>query len=44
MDLIYTHAADPGSADLGLIVRAQQAGDIVLTRPLFLIREWAQRS
>lgn len=44
LDLIYTHAADPGSADLGLILRAQRAGDIVLTRPLFLIREWAQRS
>ncbi|MGW2684619.1 hypothetical protein ACWC6I_15875 [Streptomyces sp. NPDC001414] len=43
-DLIYTHAADPGSGDLGLIVRAQRAGDIVLTRPLFLIREWAENS
>ncbi|SED18445.1 hypothetical protein SAMN05216489_02745 [Streptomyces sp. 3213] len=44
LDLIYTHAADPGSADLGLILRAQRAGDIVLTRPLFLIREWAENS
>ncbi|MFI7401578.1 hypothetical protein ACIBW9_14050 [Streptomyces sp. NPDC049541] len=43
-DLIYTHAADPGSGDLGLIVRAQRAGDIVLTRPLFLIREWAENN
>jgi hypothetical protein len=36
------HAADPGSADLGLIMRAQRAGDVVLTRPLFLIRKWAE--
>ncbi|MFE1832460.1 hypothetical protein [Streptomyces sviceus] len=43
-DLFYTHAADPGSGDLGLIVRAQRAGDIVLTRPLFLTREWAENS
>ncbi|MEU6509699.1 hypothetical protein [Streptomyces sp. NPDC046942] len=44
LDLIYTHAADPGSGSLGLILRAQRAGDIVLTRPLFLIREWAENS
>ncbi|MEV6840824.1 hypothetical protein AB0N17_41195 [Streptomyces sp. NPDC051133] len=44
LNLIYTHAADPGSGDLGLILRAQRAGDIVLTRPLFLIREWAENS
>ncbi|WP_217236996.1 hypothetical protein [Streptomyces sp. AC555_RSS877] len=44
LNLLYTHAADPGSADLGLIMRAQRAGDIVLTRPLFLVREWAENS
>ena len=44
LDLIYTHAADPGSVDLGLIVRAQRAGDIVISRPLFLIREWVENS
>ncbi|MEV0904980.1 hypothetical protein [Streptomyces hokutonensis] len=44
LDLIYTHAADPGSGDLGLILRAQRAGDIVLSRLLFLIREWAENS
>ncbi|MFG2128682.1 hypothetical protein ACGFNV_12920 [Streptomyces sp. NPDC048751] len=44
LDLLFTHAADPGSADLGLIMRAQRAGDIVLTRPVFLIREWAENS
>lgn len=44
LDLRYTHAADPGSADLGLIVRAQRAGDVVLTRPLLLVREWVTDS
>jgi hypothetical protein len=34
--LRYTHAADPELADLGLIVRAQRAGDIVLSRPVLL--------
>jgi hypothetical protein len=27
--------------DLGLVMRVQRAGDVVLSRPLFLIREWA---
>lgn len=44
LDLCYTHAGDPGSADLGLILRAQRAGDVVLTRPLFLVREWVMNS
>jgi hypothetical protein len=35
-ELRYTHAADPELADLGLIVRVQRAGDMVLTRPVFL--------
>ncbi|MGY6025203.1 hypothetical protein [Streptomyces spinosirectus] len=42
LDLICTHAGDPGSVDLGLILRAQRAGDIVLSRPLFLIGEWVE--
>jgi hypothetical protein len=32
----YNHAADPELPDLGLIVRTQRAGDVVLTRPVFL--------
>jgi hypothetical protein len=32
----YTHAADPGLPGLGLILRVQRAGDVVLTRPIFL--------
>ena len=43
-DLRYTHAADPGSADLGLVLRVQRAGDVVLSRPLFLVREWVVNS
>ncbi|MER7500657.1 hypothetical protein AB0L05_16865 [Nonomuraea pusilla] len=41
LDLMYSHEGNPGSADLGLLLRVQRAGDIVLTRPLFLTREWA---
>ncbi|MCW2939363.1 MAG: hypothetical protein JWN00_2348 [Actinomycetia bacterium] len=41
LDLLYIHEGNPGSADLGLIMRVQRAGDILLSRPLFLIREWA---
>ncbi|TDT97326.1 hypothetical protein EDD99_5450 [Streptomyces sp. 846.5] len=44
VDLRYTHAADPGSADLGLVLRVQRAGDAVVTRPLFLVREWVVNS
>ncbi|MBG6099953.1 hypothetical protein ACLQ3D_20225 [Micromonospora vinacea] len=36
LELRYTHAADPELADLGLIIRAQRAGDVVLSRPVFL--------
>lgn len=41
LELRYTHAADPELADLGLIIRAQRAGDVVLSRPVFL-RERAE--
>lgn len=34
---------DPGSDLLGLVIRSQRAGDIVLTRPVFVAREWAER-
>jgi hypothetical protein len=36
VELRYTHAGDPHLPDLGLIVRAQRAGDVVLSRPVFL--------
>ncbi|MFF5401749.1 hypothetical protein ACFY8K_07590 [Streptomyces misionensis] len=38
--LAYSVAGDPVFADLGLAIRSQRAGDIVLTRPLFLLRDW----
>ena len=34
--LRYTHAGDSELADLGLIARAQRAGDVVVSRPVFL--------
>ncbi|HEX6682866.1 MAG TPA: hypothetical protein VF062_08735 [Candidatus Limnocylindrales bacterium] len=36
LGLEYTHAGDPHLLDLGLILRVQRAGDIVLSRPVFL--------
>ena len=38
--LVYSVAADPVSTDLGLAIRPQRAGDIVLSRPLFLLHDW----
>ncbi|MFE5911907.1 hypothetical protein ACFQ6B_22890 [Streptomyces wedmorensis] len=38
--LSYSVAGDPVFADLGLAIRSQRAGDIVLTRPLFLLHDW----
>jgi hypothetical protein len=42
LDFRYTHAADPLSPDLGLMLRVQRAGDVVLTRPVFMVREWTE--
>ncbi|MEV4417846.1 hypothetical protein [Catellatospora sp. NPDC049609] len=36
--LRYSHAADPELEEIGLVVRPQRAGDVVLTRPVFLRR------
>ncbi|MFD8869128.1 hypothetical protein ACFV1F_33205 [Streptomyces sp. NPDC059590] len=44
LDLRYTHEATPGSAELGLLLRVQRAGDILLTRPLVLLSEWLENS
>ncbi|MEL5954782.1 hypothetical protein AADR41_08380 [Streptomyces sp. CLV115] len=38
--LAYSPAADPVFVDLGLAIRPQRAGDVVLTRPLFLLHDW----
>ncbi|MFF4800211.1 hypothetical protein ACFY1U_17665 [Streptomyces sp. NPDC001351] len=39
-ELFYMPGADPGSQTLGLVMCAQRAGDVVLTRPVFLSSEW----
>ncbi|MGW2874324.1 hypothetical protein [Kitasatospora sp. NPDC001225] len=38
--LMYSPAADPVFPDLGLAIRTQRAGDVNLTRPLFLLHDW----
>ncbi|MFC5957055.1 hypothetical protein ACFP51_22030 [Streptomyces pratens] len=38
--LTYSVAGDPVFADIGLAIRSQRAGDVVLTRPLFLLHDW----
>ena len=43
-DLLYTHEGNPASADLGLIMRVQRAGDAVLTRPILALHEWVDDS
>ncbi|MGW4884116.1 hypothetical protein [Streptomyces murinus] len=35
-DLRYSQCADPCSAQLGLALRAQRAGDLVLSRPVMV--------
>jgi hypothetical protein len=42
LDLRFTHEGNPASMDLGLIVRVQRAGDVVLTRPVLVVRELAR--
>ncbi|WP_200215452.1 hypothetical protein [Micromonospora coerulea] len=42
-ELRYSQCADPCSPQLGLVLRAQRAGDIVLSRPVMVARAWADR-
>jgi hypothetical protein len=42
-DLQYSQCADPCSAQLGLVLRAQRAGDLVLSRPVMVAEAWADR-
>ncbi|WP_234425563.1 hypothetical protein [Streptomyces kebangsaanensis] len=42
-DVYFSQEGDPGADELGLQMRAQRAGDILLTRPVFVAREWADR-
>ncbi|OPG09357.1 hypothetical protein B1R27_06220 [Streptomyces sp. GKU 895] len=39
-ELFFMPGADPGSQSLGLVMCGQRAGDVVLTRPVFLSPEW----
>ncbi|RAY12324.1 hypothetical protein DPM19_26645 [Actinomadura craniellae] len=34
---------DLGADEIGLVLRAQRAGDILLSRPVFVGHEWADR-
>lgn len=38
--LTYSPAGDPVSSELGLAIRSQRSGDVLLTRPLFLLHDW----
>jgi hypothetical protein len=37
----YSQCGDLGTDALGVVLRAQRVGDIVLSRPVFVAREWA---
>ncbi|MCW3844738.1 hypothetical protein ONA70_32135 [Micromonospora yasonensis] len=39
----YTLQGDPASDELGLVLRTQRSGDILVTRPFFSSRAWAER-
>jgi hypothetical protein len=42
-ELRYSQCADPCSAQLGLVLRVQRAGDVVLSRPVMVAGAWADR-
>ncbi|WAL64500.1 hypothetical protein ORV05_26550 [Amycolatopsis cynarae] len=42
-ELRYSQCADPCSAQLGLVLRVQRAGDLVLSRPVMVAGAWADR-
>ncbi|GIG93424.1 hypothetical protein [Plantactinospora endophytica] len=42
-ELRYSQHADPCSPQLGLVLRAQRAGDVVLSRPVMVATPWADR-
>jgi hypothetical protein len=37
----YSQHGDPGADAFGLVLRTQRAGDVLLTRPVCVAREWA---
>ncbi|MEU4040197.1 hypothetical protein [Streptomyces collinus] len=42
-NLQYSQCADPCSAQIGVVLRAQRAGDLVLSRPVLVAEAWADR-
>lgn len=42
-DLRYSQRADPCSPQLGLVLRVQRSGDVVVSRPVFVAEKWADR-
>ncbi|MFF2126543.1 hypothetical protein ACFVW1_14275 [Streptomyces olivochromogenes] len=42
-ELRYSQSADPCSSHLGLALRVQRAGDLVLSRPVMVTEAWADR-
>ncbi|KDN80524.1 hypothetical protein [Kitasatospora cheerisanensis] len=42
-ELRYSQDTSPGSDTLGVVLRAQRAGDVVLSRPVFVAPMWAER-
>ncbi|MFF3883549.1 hypothetical protein [Streptomyces sp. NPDC001914] len=43
MELRYSQIEDPCSEQLGLVLRTQRAGDLVLSRPVMVAEAWAER-
>lgn len=43
MDLRFSSEANVGSEALGLVLRVQRAGDFLLSRPVMVSQEWAER-
>ncbi|MFC9932479.1 hypothetical protein [Streptomyces sp. NPDC127190] len=41
--IMYSQSWDPSSSLLGVVLRAQRVDDVVLTRPVFVCRAWADR-
>jgi hypothetical protein len=43
LTLRYSQFAHPWAPELGLVLRVQRAGDLVLSRPVFVAPSWAER-
>jgi hypothetical protein len=43
MTVYYSQQGDPGADEYGIALRVQRAGDVVLTRPVMVAKEWSDR-